>query len=169
MYPNNARAWTKVIFTFLVTAMLALSVTALTSMARTGSDVKKVQQTLRDKGYDPGQIDGRMGPKTRDAIGQYQQAENLPVTQHVDARTAEKLGVEREQESSSVGGSFKQAGYQVGGGGKQFGHEISEGKPVAAGKDLGKSIGRGGKDVGQGTVNAVSPESDRDDHGKSNQ
>ena len=168
MYPNSARAWTKVIFTFLVAGMLALSIATLTSAARSGSDVKKVQQTLRDKGYDPGQIDGRMGPQTRGAIGQYQQAENLPVTQHVDARTAEKLGVEREPEPS-VGGSFKQAGQQVGAGGEQFGHEISKGKPVAAGKDLGKSIGRGGKDVGQGVDNAVSPESDRDDHGKSNQ
>jgi peptidoglycan hydrolase-like protein with peptidoglycan-binding domain len=168
MYPNSSTAWIKVVFIFLVTGMLALSVTAVTSAARSGSDIKKVQQTLRDKGYDPGEIDGRMGPQTRDAIGQYQKSNDLPVTQHLDARTAEQLGVEREPEYSS-GGSFKQAGQQVGEGGEAFGHEISKGKPIAAGKDLGKSIGRGGKDVGQGVDKAVSPESDRDDHGKSNE
>src|ERR1700674_999523 len=43
MFPNSAKAWTKVIFIFLVTGMLALSVTTLTSAARSGSDVKKVQ------------------------------------------------------------------------------------------------------------------------------
>jgi len=33
--------------------------------------------------------------------------------------------------------------------GKGVGHEMKEGKPVAAGKDLGEGIGKGGKDVGK--------------------
>ena len=34
---------------------------------------------------------------------------------------------------------------------------ISKGKPVQAGKDFGKGIGRGAKDVGEGIKDAVKP------------
>jgi len=165
MFPNSKMVWTRVVFTFLVTVMLALSLTPLASAAQSNSDVKKVQQTLRDKGYDPGQIDGVLGPQTRRAIGQYQKSEDLPVTQRLDAKTAGKLGVGQE----SVGGSFKAAGQEVGEGGEQVGHEITKGKPIAAGKELGKGIGRGGKKVGAGVRKAVSPESDRGDREKKQQ
>jgi hypothetical protein len=40
---------------------------------------------------------------------------------------------------------------------------MKEGKPVAAGKDLGEGIGKGGKDVGKGVKKAVSPKSDSGD------
>ena len=100
--------------------------------------------------------------QTRQAIDQFQKAEDLPVTQHLDVKTAAKLGVEPE----SVGSSFKAAGREVGEGGKEFGHEIRKGKPIAAGKELGKGVGRGGKNVGEGVQKAVSPESDRGDREK---
>jgi hypothetical protein len=40
---------------------------------------------------------------------------------------------------------------------------MKQGKPVAAGKEMGKGLGRGGKKVGKGIKKAVSPESDRGD------
>jgi peptidoglycan hydrolase-like protein with peptidoglycan-binding domain len=150
---TNMRVRSTLVFTFLMAGILALSFTSLASAANSKGDIKKAQQTLRDKGYDPGQIDGHLGSHTRQAIGQYQKAENLPVTQRLDAETAGKLGVEPE----SVGSSFKTAGKDVGEGGEQFGGEIKDGKPVAAGKDLGKSIGSGGKKVGEGVKKAVTP------------
>jgi peptidoglycan hydrolase-like protein with peptidoglycan-binding domain len=122
-------------------------------------DVKKLQESLRDKGYYSGQVDGRMGPQTRDGIRKYQKAENLKVTGHVDTETAGKLGVGPE----SVGGSFKGAGQEVGKGGAEFGHEMKEGKPVAAGKEMGKGVGRAGEKVGEGVKKAVTTESDRGD------
>lgn len=153
MITNSKALWIRGIFTFLMIGMLALSLAPLGSAAESNGDIKTAQQALRDKGYDPGPIDGVMGAQTRRAIGQYQKAEDMPVTRHLDDRTAGKLGVQPE----SVGGSFKDVGKQVGEGGKQFGHEIKNGKPVAAGKDLGTGIGRGGKDVGEGTKKAVTP------------
>jgi hypothetical protein len=51
-------------------------------------------------------------------------------------------------------------------GGKESGHEIQNGKPVAAGKELGKGIARAGKDVGQGIKKVASPDSDRGDREK---
>jgi hypothetical protein len=128
-------------------------------------DVKKVQESLRDKGYYSGKIDGRIGPQTREGIRQYQKSENLPVTGHLDAETAGKLGVGPE----SIGGSFKGAGQEVGKGGVEVGHEMKQGKPVAAGKEMGKSVGRAGEKVGEGVAKAVSPESDRGDREKKEQ
>lgn len=158
---KNKAVWTRVIFTLLMTGMLGLSLMPRASAADR-DDVKKAQQTLRDKGYDPGPIDGVLGHQTRAAISQYQQSENLPVTGHLDEQTAGKLGVGPE----SIGGDFKGAGQQVGEGGEAAGHEMKEGKPIAAGKEMGKGLGRGGKKVGKGVKKAVSSESDRGDREK---
>jgi hypothetical protein len=155
---NKKAVWTRVIFILLMTGMLGLSLTPWASAADR-DNIKKVQQTLRDKGFDPGPIDGHMGSQTREAISQYQKSENLPVTGHLDGETAGKLGVGQE----SVGGDFKAAGKDVGRGGEGVGHEMKQGKPIAAGKDMGEGVGKGAKKVGKGIKKAVSPHSDSDD------
>ena len=43
-----------------------------------GNDVKKMQQTLRDKGHYRGDIDGVFGLRTHASIRGFQKAENLP-------------------------------------------------------------------------------------------
>jgi len=158
MNPNSKAVWARVIFTLLVTVMFGLCLMPRASALDRG-DTKKVQETLRDKGYYTGPVDGIMGPQTRAAIRQYQQSENLPVTGHLDGGTAGKLGVGPE----TVGGDFKASGEAVGKGGEGVGHEMKEGKPIAAGKDMGKGLGKGGKDVGKGVKKAVSPKSDSKD------
>jgi len=60
------------------------------------SEIKKVQQTLQDKGDYRGKIDGVFGLGTRSGIRAYQKAENLPITGQVDVRTAAGLGVRPE-------------------------------------------------------------------------
>jgi len=165
---NKKTVWTGIIFAFLMTLGLGLPLASAVNDSKDqpaplqSSDIKKVQQTLHDKGYYTGQIDGIMGPETRAGIRQYQKSENLPVTGHLDAETAGKLGVGPE----SIGGSFKGAGKQAAKGGEEAGHEIKQGKPVAAGKELGKGVGRAGEKVGEGVKKAVSPESDRGDREK---
>jgi lipid-binding SYLF domain-containing protein len=57
------------------------------------SNIKNAQETLRDKGYYTGPIDGIIGPKTHSALREYQKAEGLPVSGNLDVQTAEKLGV----------------------------------------------------------------------------
>jgi len=164
MLLNSKTVWTRVVFTFLMTGMLGLSLMPLASALDRG-DIKKVQETLRDKGYYTAPVDGILGRQTRAAIRQYQQSENLPVTGRLDAETAGKLGVGPESE----GGNFKGAGQEVGEGGKELGHEMKKGKPVAAGKEMGKGMGRGGAKFGKGVKKAVSPESDRGDREKKEQ
>ena len=158
MLLNNKTVWTRVVFTFLMTGMLGLGLMPLASAVDRG-DVKKVQESLRDKGYYTAPVDGILGPQTREGIRQYQKSENLPVTGRLDAETAGKLGVGPE----TAGGDFKAAGEAVGTGGKGVGYEMKEGKPIAAGKDMGKGLGQGGKDVGKGVKKAVSPKSDSGD------
>jgi hypothetical protein len=51
-------------------------------------------------------------------------------------------------------------------GGQEAGQEIKEGKPVAAGKELGEGVGKAGKKVGSGVKEAVDPDSDRADREK---
>jgi peptidoglycan hydrolase-like protein with peptidoglycan-binding domain len=66
------------------------------------SNIKEAQQALKDKGYDPGPIDGVMGSHTREAIKSFQNASNLQATGTLDAETAEKLGIQSSGSSSST-------------------------------------------------------------------
>jgi lipid-binding SYLF domain-containing protein len=122
-------------------------------------DIKKAQESLNAKGFEAGPADGVLGPRTRAGIRLFQESEKLPVTGRLDAETAGKLGAEPE----SVAGNFKGAGHEVAQGSKELGHEMKQGKPVAAGKEFGKGIGRAAEKVGEGVVRAVSPGSDRGD------
>jgi peptidoglycan hydrolase-like protein with peptidoglycan-binding domain len=63
-------------------------------------NTKKVQEALKDKGQDPGPIDGVMGPKTKAAIKAYQSANKMKATGRLDAETAKSLGVEAGASSS---------------------------------------------------------------------
>jgi peptidoglycan hydrolase-like protein with peptidoglycan-binding domain len=56
-------------------------------------DVMAAQQALKDKGRDPGTIDGKMGRRTRAALSEYQKGEGLKVTGRLDDDTRAKLGM----------------------------------------------------------------------------
>lgn len=49
--------------------------------------VKHIQMALKNAGYNPGTIDGRMGGQTKDAIKSFQKANNLTPTGKVDKET----------------------------------------------------------------------------------
>ena len=55
------------------------------------SDVRQAQQALADQGISPGPIDGKMGPKTKAALTEYQKKENLKATGRLDHETKTKL------------------------------------------------------------------------------
>lgn len=61
----------------------------------TGSQAQTMamQQALKDKGFDPGPMDGIVGPRTASALKEYQKSENLTVTGKMDRATAAKLGM----------------------------------------------------------------------------
>ena len=153
-------------FITVATLTVALGVLGLSltpsALAASSDDIKKVQKSLIDKGYDAGPVDGVLGPRTRAGIRQYQAAEKLTVTGRLDEETAGKLGVGPE----SIGGSFEAAGQEVGQGGKELGHEMKQGKPIAGGKEFGVGVGRAAKDVASGVKKAVTTDSDRGEREK---
>lgn len=67
--------------------------------------VKAVQQALKDKGHDPGAVDGKMGPKTQAALRDFQSKEGLKASGRLDTETMSKLGVEAKAGASATGSS----------------------------------------------------------------
>jgi hypothetical protein len=57
------------------------------------NDTRAAQQALKTQGFDPGPIDGRMGPRTHAALSDYQRKNDLPVTGMLDDATMTKLDV----------------------------------------------------------------------------
>jgi peptidoglycan hydrolase-like protein with peptidoglycan-binding domain len=53
--------------------------------------IKSLQRALKRVGYDPGVVDGRMGPSTQRALKRFQEAHGLPPTGAPDIPTLTKL------------------------------------------------------------------------------
>jgi hypothetical protein len=71
-------------------------------MTVTPEEIRRAQEALKAKGYDPGAASGNLHAGTQDALRQYQKANNLPITGVLDQRTAETLGIEiRKSDSKS--------------------------------------------------------------------
>ena len=124
-------AWAGIVFIMLTTGISGPRPTPRASGANLGkevpavgprNDVKKMQESLQDKGHYRGKVDGVFGLRTRASIRAYQKAENLPVTGQLDTQTAGKLGVRPE-------------------GGEETGYQTTKGKP-SAGIKWAKGSGR---------------------------
>jgi peptidoglycan hydrolase-like protein with peptidoglycan-binding domain len=63
------------------------------NMQSSQAHVRAAQEKLKEKGYDPGPIDGIWGPRTAAAVGEFQRKENLTVTSRLDSNTLGKLEV----------------------------------------------------------------------------
>ncbi len=51
------------------------------------ANVKQIQAALKNAGFDPGNIDGRMGQQTRDALKAFQKANDLKVNGRANKKT----------------------------------------------------------------------------------
>jgi peptidoglycan hydrolase-like protein with peptidoglycan-binding domain len=65
--------------------------------------LKKAQQALKDKGLYEGEVDGVMGPKTREALREFQKNENIQQTGRLDRETMSKLGLQASTGASDTG------------------------------------------------------------------
>ena len=125
-------------------------------------NVKKVQAALKEKGQDPGPIDGVMGPKTKAAIKAYQSANNIKPTGRLDSETAKSLGM--GSASSSGGGasgttSSKSSSSATGSdksGSSSF-SDLPSGRNAPSSRDTGRgSSGTGTSNTGSGTSGSSS-------------
>jgi peptidoglycan hydrolase-like protein with peptidoglycan-binding domain len=62
--------------------------------------VRDAQIALRDAGFEPGRIDGVMGPRTQAAIREFQASHGLPQTGMLDTNTQQRLFASRTPESN---------------------------------------------------------------------
>jgi len=97
-------------------------------------EIKKVQQALKEKGQDPGVIDGVMGPKTKDALKAFQEQQGLKASGTLDQQTKKALGIEQGASAgrSSSARSGKSSGKGAAGSGS------TEDKSVTRGAEGGK-------------------------------
>lgn len=69
--------------------------------------VNEMQKALNEKGYAVGRVDGVVGPKTSNAIREFQSKEGLSATGQPDQQTLKALGIEvGEQEFMGVSPEF---------------------------------------------------------------
>jgi hypothetical protein len=56
-------------------------------------EIRQVQQALNKNGEKVGPTDGRWGPKTEDALKQFEQAKNIPANGQLDRQAVASLGL----------------------------------------------------------------------------
>ncbi|MBI3312579.1 MAG: peptidoglycan-binding protein [Candidatus Omnitrophica bacterium] len=73
------------------TASSTTAAAATAQLTEESARVREVQLALRAAGFDPGSSDGRLGPRTRSAVREFQQANGLEPDGKVGPRTWAKL------------------------------------------------------------------------------
>jgi peptidoglycan hydrolase-like protein with peptidoglycan-binding domain len=148
MFLANKIGWAGIALTLLTTGMSVQGVprsAAGSEFNKEGdadqNEIKKMQETLRNKGHHGGKVDGVFGLRTRASIRAYQKAENLPITGQLDTQTAGKLGVRPV-------------------GREETGDETTAGKP-SAGIKWAKGSGRTSKTLPKSVKTVAAPESGR--------
>lgn len=147
----------------LAYSVLAIGLCGIPAMAAPDSEsVRQAQQALKDKGFDPGTVDGIDGPKTRAAVRAYQKKNDLTADGRLGAQTLTSLGVkqgtagtELKTSGSNIKHSYAAGGKEVAEGSKDLGSDVKHGHVVEAGKDFGKGVGHGAEKVGVGTGHAA--------------
>lgn len=72
--------------------------------------VKQAQEKLSAAGHDAGPADGKLGPKTRQALMEFQRSKGLSPSGQLDSQTMAALQVDESSGSSSTGGSSGSSG-----------------------------------------------------------
>lgn len=169
MFVASKAKWAGIAFTLLTTGMLVCFPRsgAASDSHQEGvgafvirNEIVKMQETLRDKGYYRGKVDGVFGLRTRASIRAYQKAENLPITGQIDTRTADGLGVRPESNwDNSQSAERKVKGSDT------TGSEVERGKPSANIKWIDGSR-RTSKVLPRPVKTVATPESRRRDSAK---
>ena len=98
-------------FKYLITliiifCMLCVTVSALSKMGSTGSEVSKIQSRLKQWGYYDGVVDGIYGTKTRDAVIKFQKKNGLTPDGIAGSKTLAAIGIRS-------GGGYNSADYEL--------------------------------------------------------
>jgi hypothetical protein len=146
----------------LASSILAFSLLAIPVMAQSHSTIREVQQALKDKGFDPGSVDGINGRATRAAIKKFQAQNNLTADGRLGPKTLDALGVKQAKSTTQMkmGGEQVKNGYTKGGkdvgrGSKEMAGDVKQGEVGQGAVDFGKGVGHGAAKIGESTGHAA--------------
>jgi peptidoglycan hydrolase-like protein with peptidoglycan-binding domain len=71
------------------------------------SQVQEMQRILSQKGFDPGDVDGYIGPDTQEAIREFQRSEGLAVTGNPNEQTLRALAPPEKHEFFGLAPEFE--------------------------------------------------------------
>jgi hypothetical protein len=135
---------------------------APTLFAQGSDDIRAEQQALKDKGCDPGPIDGINGPKTEAALREFQRKQNLEPDGRLGPQTRDALGLrpasahtDMKEAGTNLKTGYSEGGKDIGHGSKEMAHDVANGHPVEGAKEIGKGVGHGTAKIGEGTGHAV--------------
>jgi peptidoglycan hydrolase-like protein with peptidoglycan-binding domain len=144
------------------TLFLFAAISVLPVAAQSSATVRDAQQALKDKGFDPGPVDGVNGPKTREAVKSFQAKEKIEPDGKLGPKTLDSLGVKEapvpaqfSKSGEQVKGSYAEGGKDIVHGSKKMGHDVKKGEVADGAVDLGKGVGEGAKEIGVGTGHAA--------------
>ncbi len=146
----------------LASSILAFSLSAIPVMAQSHSRIREAQQALKDKGFDPGSVDGVNGPATRAALKKFQAQQNLTADGRLGPKTLDALGVKQAKSTTQIkmGGEQVKNGYAKGGkdigtGSKDMATDVKHGEVGEGAVDFGKGVGHGAAKMGASTGHAA--------------
>ena len=130
--------------------------------AQGSDDVRAEQQALKDKGFDPGPVDGVNGPKTHAALKQFQDKQTLKEDGRLGPQTRDALGLkpapagtDMKESGTNMKEGYGKGGKDIGHGSADMAHDVAHGHPVDGAKDIGKGVGHGVAKMGVGTGHAA--------------
>ena len=121
----------KCMFSVLLCALLVVALMMLPVAAQDAELITKVQSALKDKGLDPGPIDGLMGPRTSSALRDFQIQNDIQVSGKIDKETLRRLGI-KGSFMGRIGSGFRSAGGAVAGAATTAGRATARGARAAA-------------------------------------
>lgn len=71
-------------------------------MVISSEEIRRAQEALKGKGFDPGEISGQMHARTQEALRKFQTANDLKATGVLDQKTADKLGIKLRGDKNST-------------------------------------------------------------------
>lgn len=79
----------------------------MAAMSLNSSQVRELQKLLNEKGFDAGQVDGIIGPRTQHALSEFQKSEGIAATGNPDRATLQALATDaKTQEFFGVSPEF---------------------------------------------------------------
>jgi peptidoglycan hydrolase-like protein with peptidoglycan-binding domain len=112
------------------------------------ADVKSVQEALKNKGHNPGPIDGVMGARTQQALRAFQRAQNIQTSGQLDSSTASALGVTLSSASGSSSSSGSSGSGSSGAGSVGSGTSVPPSKSTTIDPNEGNPKDRGAEKSG---------------------